>query len=182
MFNFRKWLPGAKNYTIKCPDGTTRTIYKDINEAFPLAIRDSNSKFDSDIKAENLAAAKVSVDYQSKVSNLLYRLSDENESLMLNFRTTYLAFIANPCDHGSFLMRQIETTIQKQAQLQELRMQINGLTILAQLCGNDPTTVMPIYIKIIGKISGFDDATIAQIEIQGNTQNAHNWIDGGQNG
>ncbi|WP_188416320.1 hypothetical protein [Mucilaginibacter galii] len=177
-----KWWPGAKSYTFKCPDGTTRTIYKDINEAFPLAIRDAKSKIDSDIKAEKLAAAKISVDYQTKVSNILYRLSDENESLMLNFRTTYLAFISDPCGNGSFLKRQIETTIHKQNQLQELRMQINGLTTLAQLCGNDLTTVMPIYIKIIGKISGFDDATIAQIEIKNNTQNAHSWIDGGQNG
>jgi hypothetical protein len=93
--------PFSKSYRVRCPDRTVKTIYRNIDDAFPLYIPGWKGDVRADIKAMEQATANVAAAYETKIQGLLYSLDDRNQSLM-TFRTVYLAYIADPCSQTGF--------------------------------------------------------------------------------
>ena len=84
-----------------------KIIYKDINDAFPLILTTTKRKIKSELNYQRQAAAKLDTEYANKVEGLLYQISDKNESLMLDFRCTYLGFQSDPCNDNGFFKRHV---------------------------------------------------------------------------
>jgi hypothetical protein len=51
--------PFSKTYKIKCPDGTIKTVYRNIDHAFPLFIPGWQADIAADVKAQELGAAHL---------------------------------------------------------------------------------------------------------------------------
>jgi hypothetical protein len=158
-------LPFLKTYTIKCPDGSTRTVYKNIDKAFPLYIPGWNGKFNANIEALKGAPVNLNADYQSKIQGLLYSLDDLNQNLMISFRAVYVSFQSNPCKNSDSFDRQIETMIQEHGRLTRLKIQIRGLIELAEMNPNNQSQFLPVFNNIVHQIGGQNIQTVATIEI-----------------
>jgi hypothetical protein len=100
--------PWSKRVTRKCPDGTLKTYYKKVDDAFPLAIKDYNAKFNADIDAQKQATAKIGGEYSTKIQSLLFSISEQNESLMLMARNAYIYFQSDPCTGSPFLEKELK--------------------------------------------------------------------------
>jgi hypothetical protein len=170
----------SKTWKHKCPDGTVRIIHKNIDAAFPLALRDKQNKFGAELEAQKQASLNLNSEYASKIQGLLYNINEQNHSLMMTLRSAYIAFQTHPCGGDGFFQRQVERVNHEQYRLMELKAQITGLIAIAKTYPNNPEKVLPIYFEIVGKIGGKGIAEAAVAEIEENRKNAKKWI-GGEN-
>jgi hypothetical protein len=157
--------PFSRTYVVRCPDGTTRIVYKHVDQAFPLCIPGWQGKMAASIEAVKGAPATLSAEYQSKIQGLLYSLDELNQSLMMAFRAVYVSYQSNPCQNSSSLDRQVERMIQEHNRLTSLRVKIRGLITLAEMNPNHPEQVIPIFQNIVHEIGGPSVPVAASIEI-----------------
>jgi len=145
--------PFSKTYRIKCPDGTTKTVYRSVDHAFPLYIPGWQGTAAAAVKAQELGTAEVKAEYASKIEGLLFSLDELNQSLMMNFRGAYVAFASDPCGNGAMLNRQVENILREQHRFQLVRVQIRALIALAATSGNHDL-VMAAFQRIVDQIGG----------------------------
>jgi hypothetical protein len=172
----------SKTYRIKCPDGTIKSYVKDIDKAFPLSLKDTQAKIDSAVSLQKEATANLNVQYASKIQGLLFSISEQNKSLMLQYRSAYFIFQTDPCSNNSFLIRQFEHVNSEQQNLMELKTKLEALINLAETFPTNGENVFPLYQEIVSQIKGKNQIDAALLEIKENIQSATKWIKGDENG
>src|SRR5262245_24437315 len=130
--------PWSKRYRVRCPDGSTKTVYRNVDDAFPLFI----PGWQGDLSAGASGSAKTAgVDdlkteikgsYATKIQGLLFAIDDLTQTIMLNFRSVYVAFATDPCTNGAFFQRQVETLVAEQQRISRLRIQVRTLIELVK--------------------------------------------------
>jgi hypothetical protein len=163
-------------YHLRCPDGTLRTIYTDIDVAFPLFIEGWNAKLAAGLKASDLGTGELKGEYATKIEGLLFGLDELNRSLMMNFRSAYIAYSADPCANSGMLGRQIESIRTEQHRLQLLRLQIQTLATLAASKQSNHERIMDAFQEIVQRIGGPAVASGATAEISDNRRLMNKWI------
>ncbi len=122
----------------------------------------------------------MSSEYASKVEGILFKISEQNESLMMDFRSTYFGFQSDPCSDHGFFKRQVERLQIQQHQLSLLKIKVNALVVLVkENPGNSELIVA--FQDIINSINGQEFIQLAKSEIIDNREVAKKWI-GEQNG
>lgn len=169
----------SKTYKHKCPDGSIKIIHKNIDDAFPLAVKDVETNSKGGLEAKDIASLNVSTDYKSKIQGLVYCLNDLNQDLMILFRSAYIAYQADPCNDKGFFQRQIDGIIMDQKRMTTLRLQIRGFISLAEKNPNHGE-VMKAYLQIINSM-GINSGEAAAIAVSENREAADRWI-GGEHG
>ena len=169
-----RW-PFSKTYKHKCPDGTTKIVYKNINDAFPLFIPGWEGKATNNAKAIEGVSVSMDAEYATKIQGLLYDLNEWNQSLMMTFRSAYAHFQSDPCSNNAFFQRQVEKIIDDQHRLTTLDVQIKGLVRLVELNPNNPEHFLQIYCQIINQIGG-KSPEVTSLEIAENRKNVNLWI------
>src|SRR3954447_7429870 len=99
------WWPFEKTKTIKCPDGHIAIVYKHLDDALPLELRNANSKFGAKGSATGVGSGNIAGEYQSIVSEIMFAINEKNSSQVLDFRNAYLTFMTNPCHKADVLER-----------------------------------------------------------------------------
>jgi len=154
--------PWGKMYRVRCPDGTVRTIYKNIDHACPLFIPGWKADVGAGI-TELSGEAKAK--YETQIHGLLFTLNEQNQSLMMSFRTVYLAFMTNPCGNDDFFHREIEKLLDEQRKISALRIQIAALIQLASTSPADTARLTRIFSNIASGLGGPAIAPAASLEI-----------------
>lgn len=160
--------PFSEKFTVKCPDGTIRIVYKNLKDAFPLHIPGWGGKMDTSIEAVKGAPANLSAEYQSKIQGLLFSLDDLNNTLMMSFRAAYVSYESNPCENSASFSRQIEKMNDEQKRLTSVKMQIRGLIMLAEKNPDHSEQVISVFLRIVDQIGGPSISTASAIEIKEN--------------
>ncbi|WP_162799854.1 hypothetical protein [Pedobacter jeongneungensis] len=173
--------PWSKTRKHRCLDGSVKLIFNNIDDAFPLALKDTNIKIEAEGAVQEAATANLKAEHQSKIQSLLFSITDQNQSLMMTFRSAYIGYTTDPCGDGGFFTRQIESITQRQYRLMELRTQITGLISLAEMFPDNSQQITNTYFEIMNQLGGKGIAEMAKVEIKENRENAQEWI-GGQNG
>lgn len=148
-----KWNPFSKTYTIICPDGTPRVIYKNIDDAFPLKIESFETDISAKIKTENIQDAELKAKYKTKIEDLFFGLDDINKDLMVTFRSAYIAYTTNPCADSQFLINQMEKITFEHNKLKRVNFQINSLiNMLENADKSSSKIIMAKYCDIISEM------------------------------
>jgi hypothetical protein len=171
-------IPLIKTYTVRCPDGSFRTVYKHVNDAFPLFLQGFHGKAQTSLNELKGASATLNAEYQSKVDGLLFSLDDFNQSLMMNYRATYVTYQADPCANLGYLKRQMERLVDQQNWLTTLRAKIRTLVELAKVQPDRPDLFFNSYNEIVGQLGGPGISFAASYEIRINRTAAKKWIGG----
>jgi hypothetical protein len=148
-----KWF--SKTYAVKCPDGSVKYIYKNIDHAFPLYIPGWQSKVVSGLEGIESIKANISADYTTKIQGLIFNLDEFNQGIMFAFRGAYTTFSSDPCENSNFFSRQIEKILDDQRRLLSLKMQIQALIKLAELHPQNPDGFIPAFLNIVHRIGNF---------------------------
>lgn len=173
--------PFSRTRRIRCPDGSIKIVQRNINDVFPLALKEMQAKIEAEVNADNTGLFRLNGEYAQKIGGLLYSISDQNQCLMMSFRSAYIGYQSAPCCNNGFFIRHLDKTIEGQQRLMELKMQITGLIALAERYPNNPEKVLPMYYKLVARVGGdISESIIA--EIRENTETMKNWIGGQQNG
>jgi hypothetical protein len=165
-------------YKHTCKDGTVRFIHRNVDKAFPLALKEQQKRFNADLNVQRKASAKLHSTHTEKIQGLLFNISDQNENLMMTLRSAYIGFQSNPCGGDGFFQRYIERVNQEHHRLMQLKTQITGLIAIAKECPNNSEKILSMYLDIVGKISGKEIAEAAVAEIEANRNIAIKWTGG----
>lgn len=147
-----KWNPFAKSYDVKCCDGTKKTVYKKVEDAFPLAIAGYEHSISTNLKNEILKEANLDTTFKSKIDGLLFGLDDINNGLMMSFRSAYVGFQTDPCVNNQFLIDQIHLINEEQRRLRALKMQIRGYVELANSNPGDTVKLAENYSDLVHQL------------------------------
>jgi hypothetical protein len=96
----------------------------------------------------------------------------------MNFRGAYISYQADPCTGHEFLLREVSKVLHEQHRLLAIRLQIEGLISLAQICQNNSDFV-PLYREILTQIGGPTVPDAAILEIKESIQQMRKWIGAG---
>src|SRR6266850_7840771 len=125
------WILG-KSYRVKCPDGSSRSVYRSIDDAFPLSIQGWTGDLAAEARGMTGEAAKIKGAYATKVQGLLFGLDELTQTLVLNFRGIYMVYVSDPCGNSGFFQREVEKLVAEQQRLARLRIQVRTLLELAK--------------------------------------------------
>jgi len=154
-----------KTYRIRCPDGSVRIIYKNIDHACPLFINGWKADVGAGLKGLSNLSGDAKAKYETQIHGLLFNLNEQNQSLMMSFRTVYLAFETNPCGNDSFFQRELEKLLDEQRRISALKIQIAALIELASTTPNDTAKLTQIFSDIASRAGGSAVASAASLEI-----------------
>ena len=124
--------PFGKRYHVRCPDGSEKTVYRNIDDAFPLSIHGWKGDLAAEGRGIAGETAKLKGAYATKVQGLLFGLDELTQTLMLNFRSVYIVYISDPCGNAGFLLREVEKLVAEQQRVARLRIQVRTLLDLAK--------------------------------------------------
>lgn len=147
-----RWNPFSKSYEENCKDGSRKTVYKKVEDAFPLSINGYEANISSKIKSELLQDAELGGSYKTKVEGLLYGLDDINNGLMISFRSAYVGYQTDPCANNGFLLDEIRKINEEQRRLRALKMQIRGYVEMVKTNPGNSTELAKIYNNLVNKI------------------------------
>lgn len=170
-----------KTYTVRCADGTTRLVYRDIDAALPLHIPGFHASVDATIPGVAGDHAALRSEYRTQIQGLLYSLSEKNDSLMMMFRSAYLAYQIDPCRYGDFLADRIRELIAEQQRQANRRLLVHGLIDLAASNPDKPEMWANAFLAVVAKMGGGTpevEAAAAAAAISANRQAAREWIAG----
>jgi hypothetical protein len=60
---FFNW-PFSKTYRVKCPDGSVKSVYRHVDDAFPLYIQGWQGDFNAEIKAMEAGGGRTKPTYR----------------------------------------------------------------------------------------------------------------------
>jgi hypothetical protein len=162
-----RW-PWMKSYIVKCPDGSTRAVMYNIDDAFPLHISTESSRKEGGASASlegPQLTAQAKTEYETKVQSLIFALDEKNQSLMMSFRSVYMVFVSNPCANSDYLKREVEKLLDEQRSITRLRTRIRGLIDLVNSSPKDTQIILDTFKEISGDLGDGGIAEAAKIEI-----------------
>lgn len=169
-----------KQRRVKCHDGRTQWIFRNPEDAFPLQLTGFKAGIKADLKALQEVAATLSGEYVQQLQGLLYSLDNQNQSLMMSFRTYYIVYAANPSQTThERLEARCDALIQRQQALTDARIHLQSLIQLAQ-SGRD-AEYSELFRAIVDRVGGrsFAGAVAARLEIRESREIADDWIERG---
>ena len=169
--------PFSKRYHIHCPDGTIKTVYKNVDNAFPLFIPGWKGDIGADIKGLEQASANVRATYEGKIQGLLFSLDDRNQSLMMTFRGIYMVYTSDPCSGSGFFERQVAKLLEEQHRLFVLRTEIQALIELAKNHPERGDLILSLFHSVVERLGGKSISEAAALEIAESRAIAKEWIE-----
>ena len=172
--------PFAKTYRVKCPDGTTRNVFKEMDDALPLGLRGSMGRYAAGAQdGVGAISANISGEHTSKVENLLVALDSKNNSLIMKFRAVYLVYTTDPCGQSQYLANQIKQLNEMHDRLTEVEI---GTRSLVAIIGSQPNATDMILAQFkqlvvkLGPTSPELNEQTATLAIEGARNDARKWI------
>jgi hypothetical protein len=153
--------PWSKTYQVKCADGSSRTVYRNIDDACPLYISGWKGDISADLRGISELSGEAKAKYETQIHGLLFSLNEQNQSLMMSFRTIYLAFTSHPCGNDQFFQREIEKMLDEQRKISALKMQIAALIQFASNSPGDTEQLASIFNDIASRLGTSEAVTPA---------------------
>ena len=124
--------PWQKVRHYDCPGGT-RAVYRDLDDALPLDLRDYKGKTTAALKVAHEIETKLDAQHEEKIKGLLFKLNTYNVSNQQHLRAAYLIYSAAPCEKLDYFIEAVKEVREFEARLTqaEFLMQ-NILAILAK--------------------------------------------------
>jgi hypothetical protein len=113
-----------------CRDKSSRVVYIDPNEAFPLWFGDSTDGIKVAAKAlEQIQVGELNFDKEvhSQIKGLLLEFDGANRSIQLQFRAVYEVYKTNPCDNDVFLRDEVAKIIERESWMRQVQLEANRL-------------------------------------------------------
>lgn len=143
----------SKKRSVKCPDGTTKTVYKNIDDALPLFIKGYENDFGGKVNGLDQINGEISGSAKSKIDGMLFDLNNFNSNIVMEFRSIYMVFESDPCSNSDFLRVKTDELIQKYQNLNQLKLKIYGLIEIAKTAQLDTSIFIDKYFEIVNEYS-----------------------------
>ena len=176
LMNFR--ILFTKTRKVKCPDGTERFVYNNLNDVFPLSVSENSSKINTDLKVPETVDAKFAAEISQAIKSLMFTIDENNGSLVLEQRGAYSVYAANPCEGYERYSRHIEDLSHRRQRLQEQQRLLGALMALAQSPKANPNELIGLLRQLVDKLPPEGAALITIDEMDQSEETAREMIEG----
>jgi hypothetical protein len=117
---------------VKCGDKTSRVVYLDPNDAFPLWFGDSSETIKIAAKALeqlHVGEAELGKDVHTQIKGLLLEFDGANRSSQLQFRAVYEVYKTNPCANDGFLQSAVAKIIDRESWMRQVQIEAARLNV-----------------------------------------------------
>lgn len=174
------WRLFFRTRKVRCPDGTVRVVYNDVDLIFPLAVTDKSSKINGGVDVPEIANANLSVEITAAIKGLVFSIDSTNSSLLLEQRGYYAVYSSNPCESHSWFGRQMEDVGRRRQRLQEQQQLLGALITLAQNPNADPKELVRILERFVDRLPP-ESAAVITIRAMDDSETAvREMIEGGR--
>jgi hypothetical protein len=118
----------SSKYTVKCPDGTTRTVYHRVEDVFPLQLKYAKRSAAASVSALNKLKASTEYSRDEQISAVLTGIDRINQSIQSHFRAIYAVYEASPCTELPYFKVEIQRIIMEEQKLRSVE------TVISQAC------------------------------------------------
>jgi hypothetical protein len=112
---------------VKCPDGSKKVVYKNLDDAFPLIIKDWYTNWEVVIDFLKGLDAGVRAEVGKQLSGQMFELDSHNKSMQMSFRAAYVLYIADPCANHERFAKTVKNIIETDGRLREKALEIDNL-------------------------------------------------------
>lgn len=112
--------------TIKCPDGTTRTVYTRLEEALHSIFRDSESKFSAKIKTSAIDA-EIASEQKAAINTAATYIDQNSQSIQMSYKLLYMTYAADPCNQHVQLSSHTIRLLEEHRLMARVALQIDTL-------------------------------------------------------
>ena len=140
-------------HKIKCPDGTTRLVYHDVDLEFPIYTKEIKTNASANLDVVNQIRGELGSQYSSAVADLLVKIDSANASTQMHYRAAYATYTTNPCKNDDFLQRATDSIRFEEGKYREAGIRLQAIsTILANKVGGriDRETIKEISDQLKG--------------------------------
>jgi hypothetical protein len=176
MIIFSNLNPISNRYTVLCNDGTTRTVFKNVEDAIPipqdieLSGRVSTSV--NDLMGDSIG---LNAQWRDRVHPLISSLNDQIVDYYSHIRSAYSVYQTNPCEYDEFYMRQTEQIRQEGNTILRYRDTIRGLILLSKDNPSNPE-IIRIFREICYNMVGIVNPICINREFRDAQKIADEWI------
>lgn len=153
-------------------------VYRNIDDALPLYLNDSNAKVEMGLTDLSGTGGKVSGAYETHIRGLAFQLSELNENIVFEFRMAYLVYQSHPCEEQAAFSRRVENMSLRLSELYGARLQFQALVELASTRPDDNAEVWEAFSRIAGVLGGPEFGKAASTAIRSSRANVQLWIAG----
>ncbi len=134
----------SKTRKYDCPDGRPAIVYKHLNDAIPLELRNNESKSNAQGNVVGAGDGQISIENRSTISHILVAIDARNSSQVLDFRNAYLAYMSDPCGSRDLLARTTQRIMDDRAFLHRLQIQADTLIKLMETTPNNSQDIIDL--------------------------------------
>lgn len=128
---------GSKMKRVDCSDGTFRFVYKNLDHAFKIELKDWSAGVDIQLKNLQLQKLKAGGELQKHISGLLIEFDEINRSLYVDFRGLYSAYANNPCDLDKWYAEEVGKLVKTEFKLRLKKIEQSAKLIENELAKSD---------------------------------------------
>jgi hypothetical protein len=179
LYLFAFYNPLFKSYNFPCEDGTTRLVYKKVEDAHPIPKEYTLSANVSPMITDfNGNSASLNAQWQERIRPLISSLSDKNVNYILNLQSVYSIYQRNPCLHDEYSIREQEKIRENEYGMARFKDALRLLIVSVKENPNDPEN-MKLFRDICDSMRVINPNCINQ-KLQEAQELGKKWI-GGQN-
>lgn len=148
--------PWSKMRTIKCPDGTTRYVYRRVDDAFPYYFENRKTNLSSIFEAAGHGKVDLGATIESTIANILFKIDEKNSSVQQHLRAAYVTYTSNPCAGDSFLKDAVSSIRNTESDLRTFDLAVKRLDGLLSALNVSPETNAEIAKQVtaeLGKVT-----------------------------
>lgn len=172
-------LRWKKQYKVKCCDGSTKYVHYDVNDAFPLELRESDKRSRARVDVMQQVSGELERSYADRIRAGLFSLSKTNDTMMVNFRAVYTVYQSDPCGQTAYLATETKKVIDEHRRSNDMLMRLDVLLNMAQLGSKPSAEIVGQILNIITELPGFTAAE-ARTAIAANREAAQMWLQAAQ--
>lgn len=162
-------------YKRRCPDGSVKAVYRNVDEAFPLYIQGWDAKAAVSLESVVGGPVNVGAQYATHLQGLLYSLDDLNQSLMMVFRAAYMCFKADPCANEAFFTRQVAELIRDHNVFRAAKLKFRTLVTIAELHPEQSSEILRLFQEVADAVGGNSGVPATQLEIASTRETVAEW-------
>lgn len=138
----------SKKRTVKCQDGTERYVYRNIDDIFPIYLKEVKASAKAAASAANDLSGEAAAQYEDKISELLFHIDEYNKSSQTQLRSAYVIYEADPCAELPYLKQTVEALSAREYNLRRAEAAVKHVVSIANACRNGDTEVDAAAIQI----------------------------------
>src|SRR5258708_2102114 len=117
----------------RCPDGSERLVYRNVDDAFPLYVSGWKAGAASSVSEFMGSRLDLRAEYEKHIYGLLVSINDRNSSIAMDFRVAYNVYQTSPCTQDEFFARRIAIMLDEKTRIENLWLRLRALITLASV-------------------------------------------------